>query len=873
MDSIIYDNIYISNRTLHHPHMVDVTLWGYSLPLSICLYLQPHIRLWHTDLPEQSDYTPPPGVIPYDEHSILTTSSIPIFTCDDELEYLNANNNATDTTGSTTLPSNKEVIKHSLVVNLSSFHLNQESIDILSKGTKFCPTPGEPDVSKAYNDLESFHLKLKRFLHFTAPPRDDNVPTQNTPTNNAGDPNAPFKDRKFKNPSAWAPPPCIPLEVYIAQNKSDLLNSKFHAPRRQKITKEQRLAIKALQSNKNIVIKPADKGGAMVILNREDYVREGLRQLSDINFYCKTDTDLSNKHHTEIKNKIDEMLENEEIDRSCADYLCNPEFRTSEFYMLPKIHKRLENPPGRPIVSGNGCPTERISQFVDYFLKPIVQNTTSYIKDTTHFLSILRDTGRLPDNTLLVTLDVSSLYTNIPNDLGIQACKEQLSNYRTGSNSPTNDSIISLLEMVLSKNNFNFNNEHYLQVGGTAMGTKLAPSYANIFMDYFERTFVYTYEVQPLLWKRYIDDIFVLWTAGAQTLTSFVEYLDNCLPSMKFEANISDSTINFLDVRATIKENTITTSLYTKETDTLSYLDYSSCHPKSCKNGIPYSQFLRLRRICSEDEDFVLQSEKLALSFHRANYPDNVIQSSFDKAFNIDRESLFQRGPSTNNNQKDDPKLFLITDFHPSYRAVLDIVSQNWDMLDNSSSTRPLLHIPVIRGFRRPKNIRDLLVRAKLTQPDSNGVANTNPRTRRKKCTRFNCTYCKCIDKSGKIICPFNKRTYISRYNVSCISNNLVYGLYCKVCHKIYVGQTKRELRARIGEHFTSIRKHKKHLVVGRHYNSAGHTGINNVIVYALEFVTTHPDAPLSKKRRESCEQKWIFRLRSYIPLGLNLTE
>ena len=427
--------------------------------------------------------------------------------------------------------------------------------------------------------------------------------------------------------------------------------------------------------------------------------------------------------------------------------------------------------------------------------------------------------------------------------------------------------------LVLSKNNFNFNNEHYLQVGGTAMGTKLAPSYANIFMDYFERTFVYTYEVQPLLWKRYIDDIFVLWTAGAQTLTSFVEYLDNCLPSMKFEANISDSTINFLDVRATIKENTITTSLYTKETDTLSYLDYSSCHPKSCKNGIPYSQFLRLRRICSEDEDFVLQSEKLALSFHRANYPDNVIQSSFDKAFNIDRESLFQRGPSTNNNQKDDPKLFLITDFHPSYQAVLDIVSQNWDMLDNSSSTRPLLHIPVIRGFRRPKKIRDLLVRAKLTQPDSNGLANTNPRTRRKKCTRFNCTYCKCIDKSGKIICPFNKRTYISRYNVSCISNNLVYGLYCKVCHKIYVGQTKRELRARIGEHFTSIRKHKKHLVVGRHYNSAGHTGINNVIVYALEFVTTHPDAPLSKKRRESCEQKWIFRLRSSIPLGLNLTE
>ena len=612
----------------------------------------------------------------------------------------------------------------------------------------------------------------------------------------------------------------------------------------------------------------------MVILNKDDYIREGLRQLSDTNFYLKTDTDLSSKHYNEIKAQIDLMLENEEIDRSCASYLSNPDFRTSEFYMLPKIHKRLDNPPGRPIVSGNGCPTEHISQFVDFFLKPIVQNTESYIKDTTHFLSILRATGNLPDNTLLVTLDVSSLYTNIPNDIGIQACKEQLSHHRTGSHFPTNDSIITLLEMVLTKNNFNFNTEHFLQVGGTAMGTRLAPSYANIFMDHFERTFVYTYDIQPLLWKRYIDDIFVLWTAGAQALTSFVEYLDNCLPSIKFEANISDTTINFLDVKATLKDNAITTSLYTKETDTLSYLDYSSCHPKSCKNGIPYSQFLRLRRICSEDDDFVLQSEKLALSFHRANYPDSVIQASFDKAYNIERESLFQNRPSTNNDPKDDPKLFLITDYHPSYRAVLDIVSGNWDMLDNSSSTRPLLHIPVISGFRRPKNIRDLLVRAKLTQSDSNGRDNNISRKKKKKkCTRLNCSYCKCIDKSGKIICPFNKRSYISRFNVSCISDNLVYALYCKVCHKIYVGQTKREIRARIGEHFTSIRKHKKHLVVGRHYNSPGHSGTNNVIVFALEFINTHPDASLSKKRRESCEQKWIFRLRSSIPLGLNLTE
>ena len=197
--------------------------------------------------------------------------------------------------------------------------------------------------------------------------------------------------------------------------------------------------------------------------------------------------------------------------------------------------------------------------------------------------------------------------------------------------------------MVLTKNNFDFNDIHYLTVGGTAMGTGLAPSYANIFMDDFECNFVYTYEIQPLLWKRYNDDNFILWTYDVQALQAFIDHLDNCLPSIKLEAHISDSIINFLNVKIMLKVNNISTSLYTKETDTLGYLDYSSCHPRSCKNAIPYSQFLRLHRICSDDEDFITQSNKLALSFHGSNYPDEIIQNGFDKAYFIDRSSLSKR--------------------------------------------------------------------------------------------------------------------------------------------------------------------------------------------------------------------------------------
>ena len=870
-----------SNR---HISIVDMYfLECHSITLAITIYLCPDIRsasLYHT-------WTHPFIYDNTDNYGSPTLSSKDTFLdpedfyknpnlfskCDDDYySNSNVNNNNQDNTTPVSNETNKVLDNHALVINLSSVHLSSDAIAILSKGMKFCPTPGEPDLSKAQKDLDKFHLRMKRYLHFCGPAKDFNPNDRTLMNNDSQSTGNPFKHKDFKSPSSWVPPPCIPLEIFIAQNNSDLIRSKLHAPRRQNISEEQRKTIRELFSNPDIVIKPADKGGATVVWDRSDYIKEGMRQLSDTAFYRQTESDLSELHYKEIKSKIDEMVDKEEIDVTCGSFLNDPTFRTSQFYMLPKIHKRLQNPPGRPIVSGNGCPTERISQFVDFFLKPIVKDTSSYIRDTTHFLKILQNHLHVPDNTFLVTMDVSSLYTNIPNDLGIEACREQLENYRAGSEHPTNESIIELLTMVLKKNNFDFNNLHFLQVGGTAMGTRLAPSYANIFMDHFERNFVYTYHIQPLVWKRYIDDIFMLWDKGIAELQNFIDFLNLCLPSIKFETNISESEINFLDVKVKLSHGNLSTSLYTKETDTLSYLDYSTCHPVSCKKSIPYSQFLRLRRICSDDNDFVIQSRKLAKSFHKANYPDNIIQSGFDKAFYMDRQVLLNR-PSNNslNNDQFDPKLFLITDFHPSFRAVLDIVSNNWDMLDNSSSTRPILQIPVVRGFRRPKNLRDLLVRARLTTPDAKKSSGTSKNAN--KCSRMNCNYCRSLNKSGRITCLLNDRSYITRYNISCNSNNLIYCLLCNTCKKAYVGQTKRTIRERAGEHLTSIRKNKRHLVVGRHYNSAGHKGVHDVSIFILEFSKTPPNAPNSKQARELLEDKWIFRLRSTVPLGLNLSD
>ena len=102
------------------------------------------------------------------------------------------------------------------------------------------------------------------------------------------------------------------------------------------------------------------------------------------------------------------MLRDKIIDDNTNRFLIQSNPKPGRFYILPKIHKTGN--PGRPIVSSNSHPSERISQFVDHHLKPLVHTTHSFIKDTTHFLNKLEHLGQLPGNAFLVTLDVSPTF-------------------------------------------------------------------------------------------------------------------------------------------------------------------------------------------------------------------------------------------------------------------------------------------------------------------------------------------------------------------------------------------------------------------------------------------------------------------------------
>ncbi|CAG2184848.1 unnamed protein product [Mytilus edulis] len=306
-----------------------------------------------------------------------------------------------------------------------------------------------------------------------------------------------------RNKSDWIPRPTKDkdLEETIKTLKTNSLTSNKNV--KDNLTREEKTALQNLKSDKSIIIKEADKGNAVVIMDREYYRDSILNMLQDEMSYEVTDKKLDRQTSTMIKKllkKHETELFKEEI-----DYISNSKFSESYFYGLPKIHKSEEISNAiseqnseyielltpndlkfRPIVGGPNSVTQNLSHFIDIVLKPLCREVPSFIRDDLDFLNHLPKT--VNPNSELITFDIVSLYTNIPHDLGITAVKYWLENTENViENRLTKEFILASLKLILERNIFYFNGTYYHQKKGTAMGTKMAPSYATLVLGYLEQ--------------------------------------------------------------------------------------------------------------------------------------------------------------------------------------------------------------------------------------------------------------------------------------------------------------------------------------------------------------------------------------------------
>ena len=231
-------------------------------------------------------------------------------------------------------------------------------------------------------------------------------------------------------------------------------------------------------------------------------------------------------------------------------------------------------------------------------MAPIVRSLPLYVKDSQHALQIFRapDFNFLGEDKLIFTMDITSLYTVSPNGEGLLALKHFF-DLRTVKE-PSLETLLRLTELVLTLNCFSFADGYYKQINGVAMGTKMGPSYDNLFESYIEHKFFNQYNgPKPELYRRYIDDCVGASSSTREELSQFITAVNSFHPALKYTWEISHSCLAFLDIKLSIEGNGLCTSVHYKPTYSHSYLLYSSSHPSYVKNSVPYSQLLRLRRL------------------------------------------------------------------------------------------------------------------------------------------------------------------------------------------------------------------------------------------------------------------------------------
>ena len=284
-----------------------------------------------------------------------------------------------------------------------------------------------------------------------------------------------------------------------------------------------------------------------------------------------------------------------------------------------------------------------------------------------------------------------------------------------------------------------------------------------------------------------MDDATGAASCSEEDLRQFLEFASSLHPNFEYTWPVSTDKLPFLDIYIKPRDNRISTSIY--YTDSHSYLNFSSSpHPSSCKSSMPYSQFLRLRKICSENDDFDIEATKMETFFAARGYPNDLIRIGRQQASTRSRAEILES--NTGNNTAND-RVPLVTTFHPINLDACKIISRNYRILHDDITTNNILRKPPLKAFRRAKNRKDLLVRS--SQP-------RNHRTVTFSCNRTVCRTCPHFNSSAAITTP--KRHVNITGHFTCITDNVVYCFTCDKCSSaVYIGETRRRMADRFREH------------------------------------------------------------------------
>lgn len=655
--------------------------------------------------------------------------------------------------------------------------------------------------------------------------------------------------KPFQNASTWEPDTSKIPTPTLDLIKKDLQTLKTLKPIQNEpnLTDTEQKALLDLMENQNLVLKPADKGSALVIMDRADYIKEALRQLTDAKYYIPLNQSVKDDTAIEIAQILDTLLVKRHLSKKQVIYLKGQTpHRPRLFYILPKIHKPREKwneniPPGRPIVSDCSSESYGVAEYLDSFLTPLSNRHPSYLKDTTDFIDKLGQIT-ITEDFKLFTMDVGSLYTNIEISLGLAAVKKWFKKYPDPGR--PEEELLKLLEINLTKNDFIFNDKIYLQIKGTAMGKKFAPAYANIYMADWEDTVFPKCKKKPLMYFRYLDDIFGIWTHSENDFTEFVQTLNKHHASIQLDPVLHDFEVHFLDVtvykgRNFLDTRKLDTKVFFKPTDTHALLHKRSFHPQHVFKGIYKSQLIRFKRICSNPQDELDATRTLNKTLRQRGYQRSFLRK-VQKQVNL--KTPQKHKDNQEQTSKKDNLIPLVSLFSNYTVTANQLLKRNF--LETLSETTLAQNCKIISAYKKNPNLKNLLVRAKLQPPKNKTTTNREKPVKNLK------------TKMG-INLP---------RPLSLTLTNCVYLITCKKCPQKYVGQTSKSIhnrRTQYMDRFTNNLEPSTHLT--RHFQDHG---AGNFFIRGLEH-----DQTWTFPQRIKTKRGWIIRLGTMYPFGLNEEE
>ena len=394
-------------------------------------------------------------------------------------------------------------------------------------------------------------------------------------------------------------------------------------PTRDNLTRSQRATLRALQHNPDLVVRDADKNLGLTLMSRAWYEQQIEHHLLDDTTYLPVA--LWRPHHQRILALIRRCYNLAWPSPPAPARRSTPNSNSNglpcTFYVIPKVHKTP--PSSRPIASASHYATTALSTRLTPYLQRMVSRLPYIVANSTVFLRQLSTRSQqsqpLPPHARLFAADVDSLYPNIETAWALQLLDAPVHSTYGAAHG---DTILHALDIVLNNLFVQHGSRTFHQISGCAMGTPVAPPYANLVMHFADQQVRAAFDQQLLLLCRYIDDYFGIWLGTSDEFQQFTNAMNNLHRRIRIQFTPLARSATFLDISVSINDDgTISTSLHRKQLNRYLYIPFHSQHTRACLRGWVYAEFLRITRACSTIPTWLDQLAAFSRLLRLRGYP------------------------------------------------------------------------------------------------------------------------------------------------------------------------------------------------------------------------------------------------------------